>query len=863
MKTILSIFGRDLSRIGKNAMALIIAVGISVLPALYAWFNIAANWDPYGNTGGIQVAVANEDAGYSLEGIPLHVGETIVSSLRANDQIGWRFMDRQEAEDGVKSGKYYASVVIPADFSAKLASILTTDIQRPTIEYTINEKKNAIAPKITDKGVGVIQQQINETFTTVATEAVVSGLGAAAGGLESGGRNLMERFMDTLRTADSSLSGVENAIDAFAATSGAVDQLTETARALLPDTQTALGQAELTAADVSTLLTSSREASRQTVSLLGDVLSAAADTCGAAGEQALSLLDEWEARQGDAERLRASVASIQSQLDDTIADNRTLIGKLEQLKQTAPAQTAAALDTAIQRLQGANRTLETLADAVNHLADVIGRGQEVSDTLRGQIAELSSKAADDLRTAAEAGGTFLPELGTAANRAADLLDAVAAVAGDRNEAFQQASARLQASLEAARQRLEETGERNRTLIAALTALKQGIPDRVPAAVDEIIGRLTGANQTLESLSGALDEVSLLIGRGEAVPASLREKLTGLMETGARQYAQAEEKEKGIHVQLAKTVDDAYDALGSASGLLTLFSSAVPQLGQVLDGMGGAMDSATDALLATRKLIGGTRQQIGHTLDRLEATGEDERLQALLDLVRNDSSLMGSFMSSPVQVETRSLYPIANYGSAMAAFYSTLAFWVGGVVLVAILKVRVDEDDRIRRIKPYQSYLGRYLLFFLFGIVQSTIICLGDLHFLGVQCTSPFLFLLAGWTASMVFTLIIYTLTVSFGDVGKALAVIFLVIQIAGAGGTFPIEVTPAFFQGVYPFLPFTYAINAMREIIAGQYGIAYWLDLLKLLVFVPLALLLGLVLRRPLIRLNVFFEKRLENTHLM
>lgn len=126
-----------------------------------------------------------------------------------------------------------------------------------------------------------------------------------------------------------------------------------------------------------------------------------------------------------------------------------------------------------------------------------------------------------------------------------------------------------------------------------------------------------------------------------------------------------------------------------------------------------------------------------------------------------------------------------------------------------------------------------------------------------------LFMISGWISSLVFTNIIYTLTVSFGDIGKALSVIILVIQIAGSSGTFPIEVTPKFFQNVYPFLPFTYAINAMRETIAGFYGNQYLIYLLQVLAFLPFALLLGLVLRRPLIKFNRFFDERLEDTHLM
>jgi len=311
------------------------------------------------------------------------------------------------------------------------------------------------------------------------------------------------------------------------------------------------------------------------------------------------------------------------------------------------------------------------------------------------------------------------------------------------------------------------------------------------------------------------------------------------------------------------VDQAFATLSSLSGLLTQFSATLPQLSQVLEHVDGAMGSAVQALRLTQELVDASRADLQALISDLESAEQDRRLDQLADLLKNDAAAMGGFMAAPVQVESHSFFPIANYGSAMSAFYSVLACWVGGVVLVAILKVDVDEDETLHSLRPHERYLGRYLLFLLFGILQSTIICLGDVYFLGIQCTSVPLFLLAGWVASFVFTLIIYTLTASFGDVGKALAVILLVIQIAGSGGTFPIEVTPPFFQAVYPFLPFTHGINAMREIIAGQYGTAYWTDLLKLLAFVPAALLLGLVLRRPLIRLNEFFQERLESTHLM
>ena len=150
MKNIIRIFRRDLHRLGTNQLSARRYVeegltGVTLLPALYAWFNIAANWDPYSNTGGIKVAVANEDAGTKLEGITTNLGNEIVTNLKGNDQIGWQFMDRYDALQGVQAGDYYAAIIIPQDFSENMVSVLKGDIRRPTIEYYINEKKNAIA----------------------------------------------------------------------------------------------------------------------------------------------------------------------------------------------------------------------------------------------------------------------------------------------------------------------------------------------------------------------------------------------------------------------------------------------------------------------------------------------------------------------------------------------------------------------------------------------------------------------------------------------------------------------------------------------------------------------------------------------
>ena len=149
MKTVFRIFLRDLKRLSRNRAAALVMVGVCLLPSLYAWFNIAANMDPYGNTAGIKVAIANCDRGASSDIISLNAGDTIVQSLKKNDQLGWVFVDEKKAKEGVRSGKYYAAIVIPDDFSNSLLSVLSGEIKDPKLDYYINEKKNAIAAKIT------------------------------------------------------------------------------------------------------------------------------------------------------------------------------------------------------------------------------------------------------------------------------------------------------------------------------------------------------------------------------------------------------------------------------------------------------------------------------------------------------------------------------------------------------------------------------------------------------------------------------------------------------------------------------------------------------------------------------------------
>ena len=304
-----------------------------------------------------------------------------------------------------------------------------------------------------------------------------------------------------------------------------------------------------------------------------------------------------------------------------------------------------------------------------------------------------------------------------------------------------------------------------------------------------------------------------------------------------------------------SLSDLQKSLGnSASDIAKLTGSAAADLASLQKSLSGSAN-----------LLNQASGQVSSISGRLKEMQQNHDFSQLEELVAENKDEISDFLAAPVSLKTHAVYKIKNYGSSMAPFYSTLAIWIGGIILVAMMKVTVSENclRGLTRVKSHQLYLGRYISFLIVGLLQSTLIALGDLFYLGIQCEHPFLFMLACWFSSIVYVNIIYTLTVSFGDIGKAISVVLLVMQVAGTGGTFPIEVAPRFFQIVYPMLPFTHSMAALREAVGGFYGMDYWLDLAKLGFFMILSLILGLLLRKPVIRLNEAFSEKLEETKLM
>ena len=440
--------------------------------------------------------------------------------------------------------------------------------------------------------------------------------------------------------------------------------------------------------------------------------------------------------------------------------------------------------------------------------------------------------------------------------------------------LQQTAAEIQLQLNTALARVERVLDRMNSAI-------ENAPE-LPSAQQQLrdaAAQLEKAADTLETWAAGLEASGTEAGKTQAEAA--RQTAAECRKTAKQLRALAESPDSADLLAdcdaLVKSIRTMVDRIPVTSKALQRELDTVA--GQVADTMEGMAALAGDAkvmktaLAETADAVGDTMAllrpateklltSLESTIDDLEGLTTDEYMDTLVDILGGDPAVYGQYFPEMVQTSVNAVYPIANYGSAMTPFYTVLAIWVGGVILSSLIKIHARTEGLIDP-KPAELYFGRYLFFFVLSQIQAAVIVTGDLYILKVQCLHPGMLYLTGALTAFTFSLLIYSLALSFGDVGKAIVVVIMVMQIAGSSGTFPIELLPAIYQKIYRFFPFPYAIDAMRECICGMYGNYYWQQIGFLLLFAAAALLIGLLVRRPFMGLNHFMEEKLEETELL
>lgn len=730
MSNILKLFKSDMRHLAANVVSCIIAIGLIVIPSLFAWYNILACWDVFDNTGNLKVAVANTDEGYKSDLIPVevNVGDMVVSELRGNDQIGWQFVGEDDAIDGAKSGKYYAAVVIPPEFSRDMLTFYSDDVEHAQIIYYSNEKKNPISPKVTTIGADTISSEVNQVFAKTLSEIGIS--------------------------LAQSISNYADETDA----NGRIGELA--------DHMASVGDGMESTASVMSLYANVLDSSKSMVEDCSGLISKASDSMEALGETADDGLDTISSM---ADTVSASAKLVSSALKDASASFDQISAKIDDAFDEA---TQSATDAAAD-LRAQASTLATMQSDCNAMADALdAMADAVAATDPAQAATLRDAATNMRQTATLAG-----DMATTLNAGADALDAgVQDAAALRAEATQMAA-------------------------------------DAKASIDEVQSEFDS------TIRPALEELATKAGE-------FTSQISG----------NAEALDDATDWMLSKT-----QSLGSAIGAA---SASIRK----------SAASLTDSAAKVK--------DVSESIHAALASSDADSLKAIL---KDNSSSLATALSTPVGVERHALYESPNFGSSMAPFYSTLAIFIGSLLIMVAVKPTVTSraTRNLDNPKPRQLFLGRFGVVAFISLAQTTIMALGNIFFLQVKVAHPLLLMLCFWITGLVFAFFIYSLVYSFANLGKAIAVILLIMQITGCGGSYPLQILPDFVQALSPWLPATHAVNAMRAAMFGVYQGDFWIQMRLLSLFIVPAALLGLALRKPFERFMKWYIAKVESTEVI
>ncbi|WP_238858775.1 YhgE/Pip domain-containing protein [Clostridium sp. YIM B02569] len=719
MSTIFKIYKRDIRKITTNIPLMIIIVGLLFVPALYAWINIIASWDPYGNTKGLLVAVVNNDEGSQFQNLDINIGREVIDKLKGNESIGWTFVNEDEAESGVKYGKYYASITIPEDFSSNLLSVAANgEPKKAKLIYSVNEKINAIAPKITKSGLTSLQNEITSSVTEEVSSTVLNYMNAYGIELEKI-KPQLEELMNIINDIDNNLpqigEGINNAYN------GAVDlnNFIQNIQGNIPNITNSLNNAQ---------------------------------------------------------------NAVQSSNDFFIKVNDTI-------KNISPY-----VRTDLATVKANSTATRDALNGINNSVDTDAKGQQ-----------------DILRLAS----TKMNNALSAVNNDINILQSV-------NNILH--SSAISNSINKMQNIRDQLVQNKLNLDALITTLSNG---------NKI------SSDAVESLVQGIDKTSQLI------------------DDSINNFDSA------ISPAINSLVNNTTNMANNSLTLLESAKNNIPLINSLLKDANIGTDLGAEQIKNIKDKFPKTEETIHSNVEKFKSLSNDEKFNELTGLLQKNTKDVSDFLANPIEPVQNRVFPIPNYGSAMAPFYSTLAIWVGGFTLLSILSVHVEALDDVKNLGTTKMFFGRFLTLATLSLLQAIIIVLGNLFFIKTYSVSPVILLIFSMYVSIIFIMIIYTLVSVFGNVGKALALIIMVLQVSASGGTFPIQLTPKFFQNISPMLPFTYAIGGMREAVGGIIWSSLYYNIGILSIYFFLSIIIAVFLKEKMNKKSEKFVNSMRESGLV
>ncbi len=845
IKNTWELFILDWKRIFKNPVATFLIVALMIIPSLYAWFNIKALWDPYSNTGELPIAVYSDDQTATFQDKSVNIGDEVLKNLKKNKQLGWRFVDsKKELDKGVQSGKYFAGIYLPKDFSKDLLSFTSGDINKPKIEYSINEKINAIAPKITSKGASSIQSQISEEFIKTASSTLIKTFNDIGYDID---KNMVsiQKVKSMILDTDANIGTIDTYAKQVTDLHGKMPELKEKlakandAMKYLPEVD-ALGEKIV---ELNGKMPSIKEQASVILTLQEKI-----PEIQNAGRQ-IAMIDEdfasveqtmsegiQEAKQGleIIQQVQTALPDIRK-LGDQANDlgNVTLDGAT-QLEKALPGitQSVGTILKAIGTISaGVNTALE---DLKNHRLPV-----EEREAIKQQLSESLGKQHENIQqliqlftqmqeaTGSEALQQTIDNLSKADIAILNVKSAVDGI--DVNAVTDK---RLEEIQNEAQQIANFVSEKNINPDAVENTVKT-ILDKLIATIQNAQGQLNKAQQIdfeglLSSTSQTVTNAISLLEKYQAEMPAIKQEihdantmLNGNMETIVNGINRGADLYKNdLPVIQDKVSKAAAFMQNDYPGIRKDLTNTLKTVNEKMPDVEAALDKANELIINDWPNIKTGLHKAANAIRK----GEKEvDLGEILKLLKLDANKESDFFTQPVEVKEHAVYPIANNGSASTPFYTALCLWVGAVLFssVATTDVYLEGKDK-KRFSKREQFSARMFTFIVMGIGQALIVTLGNYFALGVDVRNPAYSVWFAVLIAITFMIMVYVLVALFGNVGKGIAIIILVLSISGGGGNYPIQVSGKFFQMINPFLPFTYAVNLLRESAGGIYWPNAW-----------------------------------------
>lgn len=559
------------------------------------------------------------------------------------------------------------------------------------------------------------------------------------------------------------------------------------------------------------------------------------------------------------------VATVAKTVTDALGEE---VGVAQGKIDDAHTNALAGVDKAQQSISGARDSVQGLRDAADQsqtkvadAASLLSDADEVLGDLSGQMLIVQSlmgttqtdvsKLTSGLMGAMDSGSIFLSQSAAKVNTAiggaaGSVTEAQGRVDGAiaQGNAMVSASQAVVAQMEALVAQMDDSDPNKASLEKAIERLKQSNTN-ASRSLSELSDMSADMGRVAESVSSASDSVNTAVQTTISNADSYRGTLSsdtfpainagvGNLNVAVGNLAAAASAQRVL-------VDQAVSLTGQLSETLTTARSALDQTDGVLADLQTSIDTVKTDLVALKTSTAIT-----------DFFGDGTTI---------DAEKVASFMRSPTEVKTEYLFPLNAYGSGMAPLFINMSLWIGVFMLMVIMRIEVD-DEGIENLTAAQRYIARYLFFGGMVSLQAIVCSVGCLA-IGVQCESVALFLLTAVLASLAYLAIQLTLSTTLQHIGKGICVILIFVQIPGATGLYPIEMTSPFFQFIYPFFPFTYGINALRETIAGFYGLE-WVSLIAHLgIFFAIFLAIGLALRPYFSNLIRLFAREIERSDII